>query len=151
MTCITKILELKGDKDFLPINSRVVVEAGGNYRGFEYLITFTEMGTRCGYVAISNPDDFDLENIDCHGGLTFSATTHNAKKLLDVACDDLWIGFDAAHAYDGNCRETTLKYFGKLPLSASFYDRDKEEIHRTYEFMEFECKSIIDQLLSQIS
>jgi|SRR6185503_1029516 len=148
MTCITKILELKGDKEFLPVNSRIVIEGGGSYKGIEYLITFTEMGTRCGYVAISEP--FDYDDIDCHGGLTFFSQSHSAKKLLDIACDDIWIGFDAAHAYDGRSKNTVLKYFGETKLSDSFFDCvEPFTIHRTYNFMENECQSIIDQLIKK--
>lgn len=60
MSCIPKILELKGTKEFLPIPSlnqqdkytTTVIEGGGNYKGYDYLITFRDMGFRCGYVAL---------------------------------------------------------------------------------------------------
>ena len=73
-----------------PRNKGIVIEGGGLYRDYEFLITFTELGHRCGYVAI-NPNhpcykknlvmssDFDLS---VHGGITFHAEDHGAKSIL---------------------------------------------------------------------
>ncbi|HMG68274.1 MAG TPA: hypothetical protein VK588_11335, partial [Chitinophagaceae bacterium] len=102
MSCITEILKIKGDRAILPIlrdekvGKAVVIEGGGHWLGFEYLITFTDLGHRCGYVAIPPGHVADKEHdrredwdIDCHGGVTFINRKHSAKTLLgENACTD---------------------------------------------------------------
>jgi len=159
MSCITKLLEIKGDKDILPIHEQCVIEGGGNYKGFEFLITFTSHGTRCGYVAI--PDGFggSLSSIYCHGGVTFEGRDHGAKDLLPIPCNDTWIGFDCAHYGDSNDLELAKKYFGggrRFDILMEIH-KDVEALevtdpffsHKTYEFVEKECQYIIDQLVEQ--
>lgn len=157
MSCITQLLEMKGDREILPIHGQAVIEGGGSYKGYEYLITFTSHGTRCGYVAI--PDGHRGDNVDvhCHGGITFSDRDHGAKDLLPIACNDLWIGFDCAHYGDRNDLELAKKYFGGSDRFDILMDLHKEVealeradhffSHKTYKFVEKECKYIIDQLL----
>lgn len=157
MSCITKLLELKGDKETLPVHSGVVIEGGGNYKGYEYLVTFTRYGTRCGYVAIPDGNGRDYDDIRCHGGLTFSGTDHGAKDLLPTPCNDMWLGFDCAHWGDMRCGETAKKYFPEDEqidmLNDAHIDvhemelRDPHCSHKTYEYVEQECHSIIDQLI----
>ena len=163
MTCITKLLELKGDKEFLPINDHIIIEGGGNYKGYEYLIVFTERGHRCGYVAIPSGQKYNIDEIHCHGGITFEDDDHSAKRLLPVRCNDTWIGFDAMHYLDTPCRELSKKYFGhnqssliKINLIEEICKEvdkleraDSNSSHKTFEFMENECKSIIEQLTPQ--
>jgi len=172
MSCIPKILELQGDKDHLhimdhsklPADCGVVIEGGGEYKGYPYLITFTGTAHRCGYVAIdeghplygkdlmqnSAPEPFDL----CvHGGITFHEKgTHVLERLFpdQPHCNDEWIGFDAAHAWDGKDWEKHAKYFGeekmkKLSSYFTFFDRD--ETIRTYSYIEQQCKNLIDQII----
>jgi hypothetical protein len=163
MSCITQLLELKGDKEFLPIHNEVVIEGGGVYKGHEYLITFTEHGHRCGYVAIPSGVTVDTDDINCHGGVTFEDEHHHAKSLLPVPCNDTWIGFDAAHWGDMPCRDTSRKYFGhsdvalkKIKIMEEIHkdihemeSKDPSFSHKTFEYMEEQCKSVIDQLLEQ--
>ncbi len=150
MSCITQLLQLKGDKEFLPVHDEVVIEGGGVYKDYEYLIVFTGGGHRCGYVAlkesiVGEPD------LDCHGGITFYANTHAAKELLPISCEDFWVGFDAAHHNDAKDMELAEKYFPDNEYvqfrknNHDFYVSDG--IHRTFEYMEKECHSIIEQLL----
>jgi hypothetical protein len=152
MSCITKLLEMKGDKEILPIHAQAVIEGGGTYKGFEYLITFTRHGTRCGYVALSNYGDCNFDDIHCHGGITFQGNDHGAKALLPIPCEDLWIGFDAAHYGDARDIDRTIKYFGELEpgIEESYRSLNfPEDIHRTFKYMEQNCFSIIDQLLER--
>lgn len=168
MSCITEILKLKGEREFMPFpeNDSIVIEGGGTYRDYEYLITFTDMGHRCGYVAIdsSHPvyshnqvigtDEFDL---DVHGGITFHKQEHSVKKLLSHPCNDEWLGFDAAHGNDHACVVTAEKYFGltkniEYMKNNTFYtdlaeSRGMGIEHRTYAYMEEQCKYLIDQLI----
>ena len=160
MTCITKLLELKGDKEFLPINDHIIIEGGGNYKGHDYLITFTEMGFRCGYVAIPPSQTYDSESINCHGGITFEGNNHAARTVLPVKCDDMWIGFDAGHCDDAKDFTLAKKYFPKNrfiddraeifgDLDAKLKQLDSSHSIKTYEYMEGECKTIIEQLTPQ--
>lgn len=164
MSCITKLLELKGDKDCLPIHDECVIEGGGSYKGYEYLITFTSRGTRCGYVALKQNEAHKFEkgketeqyyypDVECHGGVTFYGNEHGAKDLLPVRCSDFWIGFDCAHAGDGHDKELTIKYFGRQTFSDDYYEamdhfsRYGEVSHRTFSYVENECHHIINQLI----
>jgi hypothetical protein len=154
---------MKGEKEFLPVHEGLVIEGGGIYKNHEFLIVFTDSGHRCGYVAINqeqktildkqNEDNssYFLPDIDCHGGITFYEEGHAAKDLLPVPCNDTWLGFDAAHGHDMSCPYTAEKYFGET----EFVKFKKENqwhyegaVHRSYEYMEQECKKIIDQLNS---
>lgn len=163
MSCITELLKLKGDKPILMIkkDQGVCIEGGGKYKGYEYLITFTDMGTRCGYVAIP-PEHKGNEwstigepDISCHGGVTFLDDDHYAKRLLgDHPCKDKWIGFDCAHGGDRFDVETAEKYFGadnpmvefrKTNWELGRWGRHQEE--RSYSYVEQNCISIIEQLI----
>jgi len=163
MSCITKILELKGDKEFLPLHDQVVIEGGGNYKGFEYLITFTHYGTRCGYVAVPPGLKYHSDDISVHGGVTFEGEDHGAKNLLPVPCSDVWIGFDAAHWGDTRDFEKAKKYFGtnkrvlhQIDLMEELHKavdelerQDSDFSHKTFDYMAAQCKSVIDQLIEQ--
>jgi hypothetical protein len=162
MSCITKLLELKGDKPCLPVNEDCVIEGGGIYENYEYLITFTNHGSRCGYVALKPKEvaifekerqkkQYDYPDIECHGGATFYSANHNAKNLLSTPCTDVWIGFDAFHSGDLPDMELAEKFFPNDKFVVHFKEnpmpRAEGSRHRTYEYMENECRSIIDQLL----
>jgi hypothetical protein len=162
MSCITKILELKGDKEILPYRDQAVIEGGGHHRGYEFLITFVENGHRCGYVAIPEGIKFDADELHVHGGITFEDENHRAKDLLPQHCSDTWIGFDAAHWGDIACRETSRKYFNgqesliKISIMEDIHKEilelelaDPQFSHKTYDYMVNECKSLIDQLIEQ--
>jgi len=161
MSCITQLLEMKGDREILPISPHAVIEGGGVYKGYEYLITFTKRGNRCGYVAIPDHSRVDMSNIRCHGDITFSDTHHDAKDLLPVACNDLWIGFDAAQSYDKRDKKTVIKYFvgslsededqlldllNKMPYFFAPNPASKFT-SKSYDYMEAQCHYIIDQLV----
>lgn len=174
MSCITEILKLKGDKEALiPESKWIAVEGGGTYKDHEYIIVLNTNGHRCGYVAIppehkysQTPEeersfmggrtykhyDYDSLNIECHGGLTFMSPNHGLKDMLDVACNDMWIGFDCGH-YGDSCDEPAMrKYFGDeiVDENKSFIramNAYPEQTVKRYEYVEKECHSIIDQLI----
>lgn len=153
MGCITQLLEMKGDKEILPVHNGVVIEGGGVYKDLEYIIVFTDYGHRCGYVAVPSEYSYDVDNISCHWGITFEGSDHHAKDLLPVPCSDMWLGFDAAHCEDHPCYDTARKYFGdkdKYPLLEEAHKplyQFRDITHKTYGFMEEQCKFIIDQLV----
>lgn len=161
MSCITELLKIKGEQPILKIGDEVAIEGGGIYRGYEYIITFIDRGHRCGYVAVppGHPDaDHDFihdyhGDIAVHGGITFSGREHHAKDLLTHHCDDLWIGFDAMHGNDAPCVDTAKKYFGNsryVELMSNEKDLwNSFGKHRTYVYMEKECRKVIRQLINK--
>jgi len=175
MSCITKILELKGDKEvLLPPTEWIAVEGGGEYKGYEYLIVLNTNGHRCGYVAIppehqfsNTPEkerqfmggkkykhyDYDSLDIDCHGGLTFMAPDHGLKDLLDVPCNDMWIGFDCGHYGDACDIEAYKKYFGDTNAEdkESFFKafQGLGDTVKSFNYTKKQCEYIIDQLIEK--
>ena len=176
MSCIPKILELKGDKDFLlakePYNS-IAIEHGGVYKGYDYIITLNDIGIRCGYVAVKHDDPVmqetsDYPDFDVHGGITFFEQHGFVAKLIDHVCEDKWLGFDCGHAGDKWDTTTAQKYFTEGEPARRLHSmiKIKEETHDTmvmdfpnyrddYEkirdvsYTEQECKNFIDQLIEQ--
>jgi len=156
MSCITQILKLKGDKEFfVPEGSFHAIEGGGVYRDYEYLVTLVPHGGRCGYVSIpphheySNlkENDYRAPKIDCHGCITFVSKEHVLKDYLTIPCNDMWIGFDCSHYRDSPDKVNAVKYFGELVPESYLFGNGVNKI-RTYSYVEKECKSIIDQLIS---
>jgi hypothetical protein len=154
----------------------ISVEGGGSYKDYEYLIVLNKSGHRCGYVAIPNDHKYSrspkennelingktyasyhYENldIDCHGGLTFMGPDHDLKFLVETKCKDIWIGFDCGHYLDLADVEAFKKYFGQKEYEdkksfftiINHYDKRGSGIVRAYDYVEKECKSIIDQLI----
>lgn len=166
MSCITKLLELKGNKEFLPVNDHVVIEGGGNYKDYEYLITFTSNGFRCGYVGLKEKETEIFENekknyggcyypsLECHCGVTFYDDHRSIKKILPIKCNDLWVGFDCGHYDDGLDIHLVDKYFPDIDEK---FKPTKERAllfgglsAQSYEYVEKDCMSIIDQLISKM-
>jgi hypothetical protein len=172
MSCITEILQKKGDHEFLPVElpghvASVVIEGGGHYKGYEYLITFTDNGFRCGYVAISEDHPIHAcqkeypHNLSVHGGVTFFGESHLSDKILGHSCTDKWVGFDGGHAYDIRDLDKTMHYFPHLRPDRIRNIMEMNQIMRmsegmrsdypcelrTYEYMEHECMDLIDQLI----
>lgn len=167
MSCITKILQVKGDKPIL-INkhNEIAIEGGGVFKGYEYIITFTNRGHRCGYVAVPETHPLhsskeEYPDYEVHGGVTFFEDARFDEFTGGHKCTDKWIGFDAAHVYDKPCRVTTEKYFNlskeKDEMRILFdtleafqlADPDFGETHKSYAYMVNECRSLINQLVKQ--
>jgi len=174
MSCITKILELKGDKEVLvPDEKWIAVEGGGKYKDYEYLIVLNTNGHRCGYVAIPSEHpysetpmemqsflggkerpfwDYNKLDIECHGGLTFMEPNHGLKDLLLIPCNDIWIGFDCGHYGDACDIEHFKKYFGEKEAGEkeSFFKAMNfggESDIKDFDYVEEQCHHIIDQLI----
>jgi hypothetical protein len=163
MSCIPHLLKLKGDNDIFKINPNVILETGGNYKGYDYCVVFNYRGFRCGYVAVSanHPilkgykDDYDLP-IRVHGGVTFCEKPNGLVEeqlLREDSCGDVWIGFDANHAWDLHDFEHALKLF---PDREDEIKRIKswdilfshDSYFRSNDYIEDECKSMIDQIIN---
>lgn len=160
MSCITEILKVKGDKEFI-VCGKIAIEGGGIYKGYEYLITFVKHGHRCGYVAISNDHPlfkirnsvYDFPDLEVHGGVTYFDNSRFEDLTGGHKCIDKWIGFDACHYNDTEDIEAIEKYFGKTELSEyrkknpkSKYDPDAE--YRSFDYMKTQCELLIDQLIN---
>lgn len=168
MSCISKILELKGDRDVLPVGSRFVIEGGGLYKDYEFLITFNLLGFRCGYVAIppEHPihklEGYDIP-IDAHGGITFNGISSMPLDLLGHSCEDKWIGFDCGHHNDIHDIETARKYFSNAgnEIEWGIFENMENRLrscdkglpkfmHRKKRSMAYianECRGMINQLI----
>jgi hypothetical protein len=160
MSCITQILNLKGEKEFWNIG-KIVIEDGGIYKDYEFLITFVNSGFRCGYVAIpENHKLYNLEeheayglDIDVHGGITFfdRHETILERTIGNISCSDKWLGFDAGHYNDDFDEICLIKYFGKHnPLTKLYSDNYRKAYKmelKDKHFMINECKKLIDQII----
>ena len=126
-----------------------VVEKQFEYKGHDCICIFTAAGYRCGYVSVDDYRDFTEYDIDCHCGLSFGAERltkdFNPKK-------DYYIGFDCGHICDGNDYNLALKY--GLIDEKRFNELLEMQIHlptflepvRSLEYVEEQCKKIVDQL-----
>lgn len=157
MSCITEILNKKGTQKYL-VYDHNAVEDGGIYKNYEWLITFTYMGHRCGYVAIptSHPlhdkdvNDDEISDLEVHGGISFHG---DPNRIIDIdsKCGDIWIGFDAAHAGDGKDYKLSNKLWkGREDINQILFDsyniiRDRYTI-KDREYMQKECEELIDQI-----
>ena len=123
------------------------LEHKGKYKGYEYWILRHKRGYfinhLCGYVKANKDiiDEIGVDNIDCHGGITYCDNHINYillgnKKSVDTFNDrgvywtlnngEYFIGIDCAHADD---------YF-ETPKDVNFCIK--------------ECESIIDQLIKEL-
>ena len=176
MSCIPKILELKGDKEFLQANKpydSICIEHGGVYKGYDYLITLNDIGIRCGYVAVKHDDPAmnvkeGEHDFDVHGGITFFDKHGFVAKLIDHVCEDKWLGFDCGHYGDKWDFATAKKYFTEgeparklksmmevkssvrkdMVMDFPNYNEDYETV-KDISYAEQECKNLIDQLIEQ--
>lgn len=126
-----------------------VIEKQFEYKGFPCVCILQNAGHRCGYVGLPKGNryygkDYDDIPIGCHGGLTFSD-----KSYWDD--DDRWyIGFDCAHWADGKDFDAVEKYWADDEIVMKMLEVYKlmgndGEI-RTLEYVENECKEIVNQL-----
>ena len=135
---------------------RAIQETRFEYKGYPCVVLFMPMGYRCGYVGLTEGNqyyyvDYDDIPIDCHGGLTYSD-----NRLFGQDDEHVWwIGYDCGHCFDGYDLEKMEKYFGDdkefvqmFRYTKEYKIRQAEEYgFRTLEYCINECKSIVDQIL----
>lgn len=116
-----------------------IIEKTFNYKGYEIICTFTGWGHRCGYVVIpkdhplyEKPSDVVNDKIDAYCGITWSDYGYPCERR-----DDWIIGFDCGHLWDAPDEDATL---------FSSY-RDQYATVKDLQFVERECKRIVDQLV----
>jgi hypothetical protein len=177
MSCIPKLLALKGEKEFLKVHDTeddlsVYLESGGEYKGYHFCVTFTQHGHRCGYVAISNKhpyykysdfEDKKISKLKVHGKVNFfykisERPLVNFKYLgIEHVCDDKWMGFDCGHLNDKPDMETLQKINPRIIAGNFLFETlTKQELFpelygiktiKTNKYVEKECKRLIDQLI----
>ena len=131
------------------------------YQGFPCVVLFMPAGYRCGYVGLPKGNKYykkkvDDIPVDCHGRLTYSKNHLFGQDDKDT----WWIGFDCGRFTDGIDKDTFNKLYEEELLSmppvewrACMMDFDRGwEVGRgcpvrTQEYVESECRKIIDQIL----
>jgi hypothetical protein len=123
-----------------------VIKREGNLKKFEYknykcvVVRHPHMLHLCGYVGLTENDpdymnEYDrIADIDCHGGLTFGQIGIN-KSDSNLSEDRYWIGFERGHYND---LIPMMDYM--MPLGT---------VYRDMNYVESECKSIVDQLIEK--
>ena len=135
----------------------IKIEKELTYRGILCVITFHNLGYRCGYVRVPKENKYYrrkalCEMIDCHGGITYQGSHLPLRDDKNA----WWIGFDCSHSCDGydvekareiyKESEKDMRLFNELE-SIKFFDIFKNKPVRTAEYCEAECKKIVDQIL----
>lgn len=126
------------------------------YKGFPCVILFMPTGYRCGYVWIPKEVKIDIDNIGCHGGITY-----NSDHLYHQERKDLrWIGFNCAHCFDGYDVETAKRLFSDnekaikeiivLENRGYFAVCNEDNPIRTLDYCEEECKKIVNQVVERM-
>ncbi|MFQ9545338.1 MAG: hypothetical protein ACLR02_10000 [Clostridium sp.] len=121
---------------------------------FKCKVLFKPMGHRCGYVGVPkghhmyglNYEEY-IDEIDCHGGLTYSGFLGEENK-------EYWyFGFDCAHFGDGIDIKALRKYGFKREVDIIKKQElilgsliELEEPFKTQEFCEEQCHSIVEQI-----
>ena len=91
-------------------------------------------------------------NVECHGGLTYS----NDYLIGQNDENKWWIGFDCSHYGDGYDWETAREYWRDNPKQLEYINQEEEfyknldDVHhspRTLNYVENECRHIVDQLV----
>ena len=115
----------------------------GIYKEYEWTILKNSMGFRCGYVRLpaKHPWYGDYSP-DCsvYGGVNFAEADTPCGKGKD---DSWWIGFDCGHGFDAPDPEllSPLQDALNVIMDSDFKDRTI----KTTEYVENECKHLIDQ------
>ena len=122
-----------------------------DYKGFPCVVLFMPTGYRCGYVGVPKGTAVDIENIDCHCGVTYASDGLNQQSDTDK----FWIGFDCAHACDGYDVAKIKEYFAddesvmaQMEIMKDYFETVCEDSPvRTLEYCEEQCKHIVEQVL----
>ena len=124
-------------KEMVYSNKRKVTVLDNNvYNGYHYVIL--SLGSHpCAYVEIPEgsslykKDEFDIDNIECHGGLTYGRDYLHLEN--DEICEGWFIGWDYAHFGDA--------------LGGYIYNNCGEKCWTMGEIFE-ELKKVIEQIIA---
>ena len=132
-------------------------ESRFEYKGFPCVVLFMANAYRCGYVGIPKSNkhyDKNYEEIpvSCHGGLTYSRN----KLYGQNDTDTWWIGFDCAHYGDGYDVKKSKELFANdeqvmkqllILEQTGYFSICSGDAIRTLDYVEENCRSIVDQLI----
>lgn len=136
-------------------------ESRFEYKGFPCVVLFMPMGYRCGYVGLPKENryykkKYDDIPVDCHCGLTYSENHLFGQDDKDI----WWIGFDCGHCFDGIDKNTFNNIYERELLNMSpvefrtcmmnfdcMWEISREYPIRTQEYVENECRKIVDQIV----
>lgn len=122
--------------------------------GFPCLAVRTGYGTWCGYVGVAEGHPWfqrhyrELEDVEVHGGLTFSDFCAPGARDGGGVCHIpdagepehiWWLGFDCAHAFD-----VIPRYLGMMDMGYLLKGEHGE--YRTLAYVQFEVKSLVRQV-----
>lgn len=129
-----------------------VQEERFEYKGYPCVILFMPSGYRCGYVGLPKGTVVRINDIRCHGGITY-AENHLYHQEEN---DKLWIGFDCGHCFDGYDVAAAKKLYADNPdvlkqitfmeISGYYTICNQEHPYRTLEYVKSECMKIVDQI-----
>lgn len=130
-----------------------ITEKRFEYRGFPCVVIMQALCFRTGYVGVPKGRALNLDDIDCHGGITYSR--HSLIGQEDT--DRWWIGFDTGHAFDGYDVEGAKKLFKDYPETLKEIEKTIEFAcalinqypAATLEYCEEQCRSIVDQVIEK--
>ena len=110
-----------------------------DYSNHKFVVYQHELsGHLNGYVLLNEDDHIeDILDIECHGGITFEG---NLAEIIPVQAGN-WIGFDCAH-----CGDLTPFHDENLAELGFNFGSLGEEVWRDPDFVENQCKFIINQL-----
>lgn len=118
--------------------------------GLACLIVRSDLGALCGYVGVPanhayyEKDYYDIENIEAHGGLTFSGKCHEsddpAKGICHIGEEVWWLGFDCAHAWD------IIPNFSVTELLDERFSPWGRVTYKDFEYVMEEVNRLADQL-----
>lgn len=135
-----------------------IQESRFEYKGLHCVVLFQQMAFRTGYVGIPKGHkyygkDYDSIPVDCHCGLTYS----DSRLFGQNDTDTWWIGFDCGHCCDGFDVEKAKEYYADnnqvmimLIMQKDYFAFcNKYNPIRTKEYVEENCRQIVDQLLKE--
>lgn len=114
-----------------------IVEREFEHAGYKCVVTFGDMGYRCGYVGVPKVDelygkDYRKLDFDVHGGLTYSGGGKNSD--YPIKSDLWWFGFDCAHGGDRADDKRVMELFPDTAELHKEYMRISEEVDERYGF-----------------
>ena len=123
---------------------RIIMEEGlykeFTYRGVKCFICRKPLGHLCGYVTIRKDEKRPLRkanpSLKVHGGITYNGPLGDVYLTKAKDRNRHVIGFDCAH----------LPLHDYVP-GLEHHEDDTPLNYRTMDFVENECKSLVDQLL----
>lgn len=150
MSCIKQLAEQKKQAHgVFYMDKGTVLESCGEYKGYDYCVTFNMHGYRCAYIALPNnhyyaDKDKAEEELEVSGGVTF----HDKQHLVESGCNDIWVGFDSGCQDLESARSLFMDnpYLNWLDNNPQAAPISSFKPTKTLNGMIKECEFLIDQI-----